>query len=226
MGALTASAKILADFSCNARSQRYPMNPSLHPCSNHPTTSRIQCFDALCHLCGSRNCAGFANPSQTRQVARPNRVQVHSHAISGLQLRSRLLPTSPCGDAVTFCFSPVSHLRRVTTFTFCVHGVSFARGRRVAGASSPGHVSTRSLFPRPERVPHSAFLDRPSQTGSTIGSRFESALHPDPKAPKAAATADRCVRGLEGAASPALRAQDPCRSAPCFRVRSSPFRVP
>lgn len=112
----------LGRLSCGDRSQRYPMNPSSRPCSNHPTLSRDRGFDALGALRGSRLRAGFAILLQAPHKIRPNRVQVHCFASSGPRVRSGLLPTPPVGDAVTLCFSSVSHLRRVTTFTFCVHG--------------------------------------------------------------------------------------------------------
>src|SRR5215204_1646611 len=109
--------------------QPYPMNPSTRPCSNHPTTPPDRSFDALCDLRGSRQrrtvrpSVGGSPPCMAESSSSA------SPALSGPPVRSRLLPTPPRGDAVTLHFSPVSHLRRVTTFTFWVHGLSFARLR-------------------------------------------------------------------------------------------------
>jgi hypothetical protein len=99
-------------------SLRHGIEPSDRPVSNHPPPSRRDPGVCYAGLTGPHAGAwvalrgpcvlGFASRGEARHGSRPNRV----HARYGPIVHLRLLPTPPCGDAVTIGYGVPGHSGR------------------------------------------------------------------------------------------------------------------
>ena len=133
-------------ISCGPGSRHYPMPPSPHPCSNHPSTSMHRRVDTRCNRAWFRLRAEFAQDWQAPQVDRPNRVHAPPGR-SGLRLHSRRAfhPASrrrSCPSLLAGSVSPAAydfHILGSCCLSAPVQRACGSRGGRGIGCHNPSH---------------------------------------------------------------------------------------